>query len=213
MAKLTTTSYAILGLLKRRPWTAYELTKYMQRSGIRAVWPRTESRIYVEFKNLVGHELATATKETKQGRKRTLYTITKAGDKSFQQWMASTEGGLRLESEPLLKLLYADLDTDAIAIQLEHMNQQLLDEARVMHEALTTALENGFFFDENAIHNAQQVKLLTTMLETRADWLRDMKLNAAKIASKGRKQGLEEAQKIYQQETTRLEKLIRSLDA
>ena len=127
--------------------------------------------------------------------------------------MGSTEGGLRLESEPLLKLLYADLDTDAIAIQLEHMNQQLLDEARVMHEALTTALENGFFFDENAIHNAQQVKLLTTMLETRADWLRDMKLNAAKIASKGRKQGLEEAQKIYQQETTRLEKLIRSLDA
>ena len=26
--------------------------KYMQRSAIRAVWPRTESRIYVEFKNL-----------------------------------------------------------------------------------------------------------------------------------------------------------------
>ena len=45
VAKLTTTSYAILGLLRRRPWSAYELTKYMQHSGIRAVWPRIRGQV------------------------------------------------------------------------------------------------------------------------------------------------------------------------
>ena len=209
MAKLTTTSYAILGLLKRRPWTAYELTKYMQRSGIRAVWPRTESRIYVEFKNLVAHELAAATAETKQGRKRTLYTITTAGQKSFKNWMLSAEGGLRLESEPLLKLLYADLNSEAMTVQLEHMNKQLLDEAQVMHQALTIALENGFVFEKSAIYNAQQVTLLTALLEARSAWLRTMETNLSEIKSKSTKEALEGAREIYQREMARLEEVIR----
>ena len=87
MPKLTTTTHAILGLLQRRPWSAYELNKYMQRSAIRAVWPRTESRIYVEFKNLVALGLATSEKEMRQGRKRTLYKITPAGRRELRSWL------------------------------------------------------------------------------------------------------------------------------
>ena len=49
---LTTTSYAILGLLSVRSWSAYELTDQMKR-GLRYTWPRTETRIYQEPKHLV----------------------------------------------------------------------------------------------------------------------------------------------------------------
>ena len=41
MRKLTPTSYAILGLLALRPWSAYELTKQVRRS-LHFCWPRAE---------------------------------------------------------------------------------------------------------------------------------------------------------------------------
>ena len=52
MAELTTTSYAILGLLNIKPWSAYELTQQAQRS-LRYVWPKSESHLYAEPKRLV----------------------------------------------------------------------------------------------------------------------------------------------------------------
>ena len=52
MAELTTTSYAILGLLNIKPWSAYELTQQAQRS-LRYLWPKSESHLYAEPKRLV----------------------------------------------------------------------------------------------------------------------------------------------------------------
>src|SRR5690242_14846863 len=57
--RLSTTSYAILGLLDLRPWTAYELTKHMRRN-LHYFFPRAESGIYGEFKKLTTSGLATA---------------------------------------------------------------------------------------------------------------------------------------------------------
>ena len=54
--ELTTTSYAILGLLAIRPWSTYELARQMQRD-LRFVWPRAESNLYAEPKKLIAHGL------------------------------------------------------------------------------------------------------------------------------------------------------------
>ena len=43
--RLTTTSYAILGLLAIKPWTTYELAQQMDRS-LRRIWPRAKSKLY-----------------------------------------------------------------------------------------------------------------------------------------------------------------------
>jgi len=56
---LTTTSYAILGLLAIQPWSTYELAQLMKRS-MHFFWPRAESNLYAEPKRLVEAELATA---------------------------------------------------------------------------------------------------------------------------------------------------------
>ncbi len=205
MAKLTTTSHAILGLLQRRTWSAYELNKYMQRSGIRAVWPRTESRIYVEFKNLVAHGLATSQKEAKQGRKRTIYKITPAGRKALRSWLRTSEGGLRLESEPLLKLLYADLDAMAADSQLSHMRLQISEEANLLHHEIVEALDKGFFFDENALENAHLISLLVDMLEARTQWLTQREGAASSRNS------TEQARRIYASQAQRLETLIKGM--
>src|ERR671938_339368 len=53
---LTTTSYAILGLLAIQPWSTYELAQQMDRS-LGRMWPRAQSKIYEEPKKLVAHAL------------------------------------------------------------------------------------------------------------------------------------------------------------
>src|SRR6516162_6651932 len=77
VAKLTTTSYLILGLLALRRWSTYELAQQMKRS-IHFYWPRAESHIYEEPKKLVAHGLAAASSEQTGRRPRTMYAITDA---------------------------------------------------------------------------------------------------------------------------------------
>ena len=208
MAKLTATSYAILGLLERQPWSAYELTKYMQHSGIRAVWPRTESRIYVEFKNLVSHELATGEQEQKQGRKRTVYTITAEGRKKLRQWLKEPTGGIRLESEPLLKLLYSDLEKSTRNIQVNHIKEQLASEVALLRSEITGVLEQGFYFDDNALQNAELLALLVDSLEARSKWLSN--LGERPATGRSAASTAEEAKKLYAKQAKRLEKLLQN---
>ena len=54
---LTTTSYAVLGLLAIKPWSSYELTQQMDRS-LGRIWPRATSKLYEEPKKLVEHGFA-----------------------------------------------------------------------------------------------------------------------------------------------------------
>jgi len=113
---LTTTSFAILGLLAIRPWTTYELALQMERT-LNRVWPRARSRLYDEPKKLVAHGLATATKDAVGRRPRTVYTITRQGRQALAEWLKAPGSGPSLESEQLIKLFFADQGSkdDALA--------------------------------------------------------------------------------------------------
>ena len=67
---LTTTSYAILGLLAVKPWTTHELVQQVDRS-LRRIWPRATSKLYEEPKKLVAHGYARATEDPVGRRRRT----------------------------------------------------------------------------------------------------------------------------------------------
>jgi PadR family transcriptional regulator AphA len=108
--KLTPTSYAILGLLGLRPSSAYELAKQGRRS-LHFCWPRAETRIYQEPKNLVEHGLVKATSAAKGRRARTDYAITAKGRKALRAWMGEPSAPPRLESEALLRLFFAEHGT------------------------------------------------------------------------------------------------------
>ena len=103
---MTTTSYAVLGLLAIEPATGYELAKQMERS-LRVIWQRAESRLYDEPRKLVAHGLAIGETEP-GGRRRTTYTITPAGRRALREWLSTPSAPPDLEFEGLLKVFYAD---------------------------------------------------------------------------------------------------------
>ncbi|MCA1845511.1 MAG: PadR family transcriptional regulator [Actinobacteria bacterium] len=126
MRKLTATSYAILGLLGVRPWSAYELTKQVRRS-LHFCWPRAETRIYQEPKNLVEQGLVKATTTANGRRSRTEYAITAKGRKALRAWLGEPSAPPRLESEALLRLFFAEHGTkEDLLATLEELEGQAL---------------------------------------------------------------------------------------
>lgn len=108
--ELTTTSYAILGLLAVRPWTTYELAQQMGRA-LRHFWPRAESKLYEEPKHLVAAGLAQAAAETVGRRRRTVYAITPEGRRALTEWLAEPGAGPVLQFEELVKVFFAEFGT------------------------------------------------------------------------------------------------------
>lgn len=110
MANISTTSYAILGLLSLRSWTTYELAEQMQRA-LGQFWPRAESGLYTEPKKLVAAGLAKSTTEHVGKRARERYEITAAGRKALKQWVPAEGAGPVIEFESLIKVFFAEHGT------------------------------------------------------------------------------------------------------
>src|SRR6478735_1005684 len=109
---MTTTSFAILGLLAVKSWTTHELVQQVDRS-LRRIWPRAQSKLYEEPKKLVVHGYATATDDSVGRRRRTRYTITPKGRRALAAWLRTPGEGPVLECEQLLKIWFADGGTKA----------------------------------------------------------------------------------------------------
>ena len=105
--KPTTTSYALLGLLSVRPWSAYELAQQMTRS-LRYCWQVAPSVVYHEPKRLVTMGYATATRQHTGRRSRAVYQITPAGRQALSRWLATVPADAQVQMEPMLRLLFAD---------------------------------------------------------------------------------------------------------
>ena len=109
-APLTTTSYAILGLLALKPWTTYELAQQMLRA-LGQFWPRAESKLYEEPKKLVAHGFARSSSEMVGKRPRTVYSITPKGRRALAAWVPTQGNGPVLEFEQLVKVFFAEHGT------------------------------------------------------------------------------------------------------
>jgi PadR family transcriptional regulator AphA len=126
---MTSTTYAVLGLLCVQPWSAYELAQQMGRS-LRFMWPRAESGIYREPQKLISLGYATA-EEVAAGPRRTklVYSATPAGRRAFQRWLAEPSAPPQWESEAMVKFFFCDQGTLGDA-------RQALDELRANAETL-----------------------------------------------------------------------------
>jgi PadR family transcriptional regulator AphA len=117
--RLTTSSYAILGLLALRPWTTYELAKQMAVS-LRNFWPRAESKLYEEPKKLVAHGLAEVRTEHVGRRPRSVYEITAAGRAALQGWLDEPGAPAALEFEALVKVFFGEQGTKEQLVENLH---------------------------------------------------------------------------------------------
>jgi DNA-binding PadR family transcriptional regulator len=168
---LTTTSYAILGLLAVKPWTTHELVQQVDRS-LRRIWPRAQSKLYEEPKKLVAHGFARATDDSVGRRPRTRYTITAKGRRALAAWLEQPGEGPILECEQLVKIHFADSGTKADVIaNLDEMRTWVLEQNE---ENLATARayrEGRGAFPERAALNQLPGRFLTDFYVMVARWV------------------------------------------
>ena len=127
--ELTTTSYAILGLLAIKPWTTYELAQQMGRA-LGQFWPRAESKLYEEPKKLVAHGMARASAERVGRRPRTVYTITPKGRRALAAWVPAPGAGPVLEFEALVKVFFAEHGSKAdLLATIERVRDEVAERA------------------------------------------------------------------------------------
>jgi DNA-binding PadR family transcriptional regulator len=142
----------------------------MERS-LHFVWPRAESKLYEEPKNLVKHGLASVRTEHHGRRSRTVYAITDQGQAALQAWLSLPGAGPVLEFEGLLKVVFAEhgskeqLLTNLRAIRAE-AESILQFGARLAHEYLD---HQGPFPERLHIH-ALVWRFLWESTKARLDW-------------------------------------------
>jgi DNA-binding PadR family transcriptional regulator len=174
---MTTTTYAILGLLAVKPWTTHELVQQVDRS-LRRIWPRAQSKLYEEPKKLVAHGYARATDDSVGRRRRTRYTITAKGRRALATWLQEPGDGPILEFEQLLKISFADSGSKVdILANLEATRAWVVEQNE---ENLATArayLEGRSAFPERAALNQLTGRFLTdfyVMLARWVDWAAEL---------------------------------------
>ena len=106
-AELSLFSYEILGLVGRTGAGAHDL-RQMARSGRMLDWAG-ESQYYVEPKRLAKLGYLDARREPGRTRDRTVYTLTDKGLDALREYARTPVRFTPLRSEPLLRLLIADL--------------------------------------------------------------------------------------------------------
>ena len=105
--ELSLFSYEILGLVGRGGAGAHDLLRLAQRGRILA-WAG-ESQYYVEPKRLAKLGYLEARREPGKTRERTVYSLTDKGLEALREWAATPAHVTPVKSEPLLRMLVADL--------------------------------------------------------------------------------------------------------
>jgi len=109
--ELSLFSYEILGLVGRTGAGPHDLRRMVQR-GRMLDWAG-ESQYYVEPKRLARLGYLDARKEPGKTRERTIYTLTDKGMRALSEYARAPLKFTPLKSEPLLRLLIADLVGEA----------------------------------------------------------------------------------------------------
>jgi len=168
--RLSTTSYAILGLLAIKPWTTHELVQQVDRS-LRRIWPRAQSKLYEEPKKLVAHQLARAVDDPVGRRRRTRYSITPKGRRALAAWLEEPGAGPELEFEQLVKIHFADSGTKADVVAcLAATRAWVLEQNEENLLAGRAYLEGHGPFPERAALNLLAGRFLTEFYATVARW-------------------------------------------
>ena len=105
--RLSTTSYAVLGLLSFARMSGYDLAGTAQRS-VAQVWPISKTQAYAELRRLAEAGLVAGRgARWSGGPAKTIYELTPAGEAALDAWVAADEAaGVRLRAPALLRLLF-----------------------------------------------------------------------------------------------------------
>ncbi|MHB8643602.1 MAG: hypothetical protein ACYDA3_12050 [Gaiellaceae bacterium] len=116
----------ILVLIGRDGAAPHDLVR-MARQG-RIYWAAAESQYYAEPKRLHAAGYLAARKAPGQTHARTLYTLTKKGTDALREWMREPAQFPRIQHEPIVRLLGADLVGERSVLEsLEALRGEIAD--------------------------------------------------------------------------------------
>jgi DNA-binding PadR family transcriptional regulator len=132
-------SYEILGLVGRTGAGAHDLLR-LARRGRMLDWAG-ESQYYAEPKRLARLGYLEAHKEPGKTRERTVYRLTEKGIDALRAYAQTPATFTPLKSDPLLRLLIADLvGEDATIESLQALRQDLSDLRARLDESVSSAV-------------------------------------------------------------------------
>jgi DNA-binding PadR family transcriptional regulator len=172
-ARLSTTSYAVLGMYALRAWTPYELAQQMRRS-LAYCWPISERAVYNEPERLLasGHLDRADPDGAPQARRR--YEITPRGRDALRQWLETSPAAPRFFNESMLRLLFADQGGTSELLQaLDTLEQQVRAWHRQGQQQMTGYLDGTAPFLHRAHLNALFADLVDRMFSAIEEWAAD----------------------------------------
>jgi DNA-binding PadR family transcriptional regulator len=164
--RLSPFSFVVLVLVGRGGAGPHDLRR-MAEIG-RVYWDAAPSQWYAEPKRLEEHGYLEAHKTPGRTRERTHYTLTDRGREALAEWVRTPTTLPRIQNEPVVRLLAADLVEPAAVLEgLEGMRSDL--------EAALAGVEAG---QERAADLTRRAHLLAVnhryaqrLLELQAEWL------------------------------------------
>ncbi len=125
--ELSSTEYAILGMLSLQPMSGYDIRKFAAES-IGFFWNESYGQIYpalarMQSSGLVESQTPTAVK----GRRRQIYSLTARGLAALREWLLLPARIQQPRSETLLKVFFGNLNSPAESMR--HIRDVLADES------------------------------------------------------------------------------------
>lgn len=155
-AKLSQTSYVVLGLVERcQPATPYEIKQVAELSTAN-FWSVPHTQLYTECARLAEAGLLDEERET-QGRRRRIYSLTEAGVQELEEWRAAPADTGLYEARDIgtLKLFFG-ADPAVVAPEQLALHEAKLAEFKEtakleMPEGMRLALELGIGLEREFI--------------------------------------------------------------
>jgi PadR family transcriptional regulator, regulatory protein AphA len=155
-ARLTDTSYAVMGLLDScGPATPYQLKQIAQES-IFHFWSIPHTQLYTECARLAEDGLLDEHRE-ETGRRRRVFRLSASGRKALGQWRADPDAELYELRDPGLLKLFCGADPAAVADAQLSKHEQRLDQykeilaTRKLPEGQRLSLEGGIGHEKEYI--------------------------------------------------------------
>lgn len=127
--QLSTTEFAVLGLLSFGERSGYDLKKAAE-AGVGYVWTAAKSQIYAVLPRLVEGGFATA-KRVRQERfpDKQVYRISKRGEEAFLAWLEEPVDYTATRSPFLLKIFFGGkMSSEALVVHVQRKREAAADE-------------------------------------------------------------------------------------
>ena len=168
-ANLTPFSYAVLVLVGERGAGPHDLVQMMRRG--RVYWAASESQWYAEPKRLERLGLLRSRKEPGRTRPRTVYDLTDAGREALRSWAVTPVGFPRIQNEPVVRVLAADLAGA----------ERVLEGLRTLHadlDAISADLDAAEAVAADLPHRERYLRLnhrlARRLVEAHREWLEEV---------------------------------------